>query len=336
MWWRAFFLLIFSYSAAQAQLAGPGIPGVADHYNATGTAGYQLGGTTVLNTLAHTSSPILSPEYPAQNTYDQVIPPNYLGQPIVQGYNTADNGVATYSQMRTTEVTVNGANSNHYGVEEDSYIFMPGTGAASSSGELNGEKFYFVLENGVTATTAGEPIESWAEQDGAGDPTLFDIRSSCTYGSTASGGMTCKQFDGGFNNANSGGTGIQDYVLYCEVSTGTAITLGNDNCIYNNDANKEIISLGHLSFRKASSQPSCTNCTIDANASDEVGTITESTGQTTATLTFHVAYPSNAPYVYIYPPGGATLPDCTTSTTAISCTGMIASDTYNYLVIGSH
>jgi len=39
MWWRAFFFLLFSYSAAQAQLAGPGMPGnVAGNLTVGGVA----------------------------------------------------------------------------------------------------------------------------------------------------------------------------------------------------------------------------------------------------------------------------------------------------------
>jgi hypothetical protein len=144
---------------------------------------------------------------------------------------------------------------------------------------------------------------------------------------------------------DAGPTGV---TITGTTNLGSTLTVGGNSTINNNlfvnggNINEQtggvtkwsVDTLGHMHSTTVS--PSLTSCGTSPSivGGDAAFAVTTGTGGTTCTITFTNAYTTNAPVCTIQPastPG--TVPTCTYSTTAITCTTTIASTKYNVICI---
>lgn len=295
--------------------------------NTTGSTGYQVDGSPLLNLLSNQISPILSPETANIPSPDA----SYMPRPMVMGYaETA--GASTYASMTTDNLTISGTVTNHWGEAEDT-INLVGTG--TMNGELNNRKAYVVVPFGLTLGT-GENFEAMILNNG----TLTSwngYTAAVRNGSTGTVATATAINIGPVNDnttANSFGTWIG---INCLPKSGGGSALGVLQCIFNQDEGSEITNAGHYGARPGSAAPTLSGCgggtpSLDGRAGDVMGTITEGTTATGCTLTFHIPYQFSAPHCVLSSPNGATFTGLTLSTTSLVITNSSASgNQYTYL-----
>jgi hypothetical protein len=299
--------------------------------NTTNAAGYQIQGSQVLNLLSNQTSPILSPE--TQNGPDAAAV--YIPAPIVSGYN-ATAGLSTYANMYTTNLTVTGTVTNHYGMRESTVNVING-GAGYLNAELNEEKSFIVYPSGFQSLT-GENKEINIENYGTLDQQ-YGLLVNPFNESTG----TISYYTGVYLipwNFNTTAGAWQQYVgISCQPQSGSGAALSADFCLFNQDKNGVIGTVGHLSFRPDQGQPTLSGCgtspSLDSRGSDMAGNITEGSSATGCTLTFNVPFKLSAPHCMISSPNGAPFTGYTTSQTQLAITNASASgNIYSYICTG--
>jgi len=270
------------------------------------TGGYQLSGSSILNTLSNTSSPILSPETANSPTQSAL----YMGYPLVQGWTdtTAPVGPGgTYSQMITDQVTLLNGGTNHYGLEERT---LSTAGTATFTGELNVSKFMLQVNSGATSAS-GEAIEGEANNYGNAGTLKAIVINNVNNSSGTIGGYLWG-IDIGWANNNTASNSIGEYDgIVCEANAGPGNNfVTHPNCLKNVDPAQAISTEGPIVFHNSGSNPAVTACgtacpTQLASNSDMAGVVTEGTSATGFTLTFLLSKPYVAPNCAVWPENGA-------------------------------
>lgn len=268
--------------------------------NTTSASGYEITGLPVINLLANQANPILSPE--TANAPD----PNavYFPQPLVVGY-TATAGASTYESMVTTNLTIPGTVTNHYGMAETTLNLL---GTGTMNGELNNHKFYTTVPSGLTIS-GGENVEAIITNNG----TISGIWSGYTVGPTNNAGGTIAQAIGinftPANNNTAGGSFGTSIGINCNTPAGAG-TVANRFCVFNQDGLGEIANSGHYASRPdgtggASPTAAATGGSVSLNsrATDTIFTVTETGSVTQVVVTLHKAAAGNAQYVCASPSG---------------------------------
>ena len=306
--------------------------GIADSggVNTTGTVGFEIGGVSVLSTVANASSPILSPE--TQNNPQTGA--TYQGNPFVIGFNSTA-GVNTYASMETGNLTVTGTVANHWGLKELSINVI---GGGTLNAELNQEKSLVQVASGTTITS-GENYEAKISNNGtSGTWTGFLSVPQNNSGANFTG--TLYGFNSIYsNNAAAALSLVVDYSCGSNGGTGTAASF--HVCIFNQDPKADIDNEGHWNTRPNNVPTMSAGCgtspSLTAASSDGSGTITIGTSPgATCVLTFARAYVTNAPTVVISSPSATALPAYSTSTTALTLTSPTAGGVFSFWVMGSH
>ena len=184
---------------------------------------------------------------------------------------------------------------------------------------------------GATSTIASSPGVIQIQNTGATRNLEIDMIGNTTtlsnvvprfglYRGAAGGSLVgALQIDDG----TFGGVSANDEVLYA--ANNLAISAGGTTA--------EIVFTknDHINIPSAAGKPVLTACgtTPTNTGSDIAGTFTTGTGGTTCTITFVKTY-TNTPACQFATYGSSTLPTCTVSATAITCSVTVAATTYAY------
>jgi len=220
---------------------------------------------------------------------------------------------------------------------------VPGSTSSNPHVELGtntNDQFQLTMKNTVAAN-------SFAGVEVAGDTTVqANIRPGYVLYRGAGGGIG-GSVEGGITIASGGGfpfaqSTANSVGVFAE--SGQALMFGADSGFNASmsiagDATGDVILMpgapgisGHL--RAQGAAVTLTNATCSSSTCNDIaGTIT--TTSTTATVTFNKTYTgANDATCIILPQGTATMPVCTESATAITCTTVINATKYNYQCVG--
>ena len=308
-----------------------GTLGVAGAVNTTSPLGYQITGTSVLNLLSNQASPILSPE--TQNAPSPGA--TYIPAPSVRGYNSTA-GASTYESMVTSNLTVTGTVSNHYGMLE-STLNLTGTGTMNA--EINQEKSYVVIPSGVPVLF-GENKELALSNSGT---ITHSWAAASVYPRNEIGGILVHGYGIKLDpyNLNTTANTFQTWTGFaCDPLSGGGSAITFNQCIYNADASAVITNAGHYAARPdGGNVPVLSNCgtspSLNSRANDDAGQITTGTGATACTLTFHLQY-SNIASAVVIASNGAAPPIYTYSASAITISAATAGAVYQYWVLDGY
>lgn len=308
--------------------------------NATGSVGYKILNTAVINLLSNQTSPILSPEFPGQQP---IAASDYIPAPIIMGYATTITSATpgTYANQFTINLTVTGTTTNHWGLGEDS-INLLGTG--NFSGELNVKKSAVDVPAGLTLGS-GENQE--LEINNSGNVATWAgivINPSLFANGTFTGGVYGVKFTPISFNSGSG-TWQSWTAINCAGFSGGGSVIpiaGQDICLANFDDAAVITNTGHYGARPGGSVPTVTcngsgsPAALDTRASDNMATVTTNTSATSCTVTFGLAYPFGNPHVMVTPQSGVAVTAVTPGQSSFSFTfASSTAATFTYHVMAS-
>jgi hypothetical protein len=269
--------------------------------NTTGAAGYQITGLPAMNLLANQTSPIVSPETANSPTPGAI----YFPQPLVVGY-ASTYAPNTYESMVTSNLTINGTVTNHYGQIENT-INLLATGGTMNA-ELNNQKNYVVVPSGFTLST-GENFEAMISNSGA-----TTVWSGYTFGPVNNSTGTIGQAIGLNSTPSNNNTTNNSFptviTVNCNAPVGSG-TIANRFCVYNQDGGGEIANAGHYASRPdgqgGGASPTATatggTVTLNSRATDTIFTVTETGSVTQVVVTLHKSASGSAQYVCSSPSG---------------------------------
>lgn len=273
-------------------------------------------------------------------TVGKLISTGFNGNTGIQGslagniYGNAD----TRANSMNTTLALNSGNTNNIWENDFGSVVLSGSG--TQNGEINVNHSYFEYDGTGSITTSVEDFEASALNNGNMANGEFQDFLGLFHNGAAGTISHAIGFDAQLTNDNTTANSVAIWEAFsCNPMIGSGSQPEFGYCLNNGDSHQVVATAGHVDFIP-STAPTLSGCgttpSLDANATDTAGTITEGTSATGCTLTFNKTFTNGgAPHCVISSPNGAPFTGYSTTASTLAITNSSATgNKYTYICFG--